>query len=253
MASTKLQELSNFTAPDGYLADRVIMVTGASRGIGAALSKGAARLGAKVVMLARTVKDMEAIADEIVAENKLEPSLVPFNLEAAGVDDYATVAGALEQNFGRLDGLILNAGQLGDLCPLSDYDPVTWAKVFQVNVHSQVLLLQATLALLRASQDASIVFTSSSVGRQGRAYWGAYAVSKFATEGMMQTLADELDNTNIRANAVNPGRTRTQMRAEAYPAEDADSLPLPEDIMLPFLFLLGKSASHLNGLSIDAQ
>ena len=164
-----------------------------------------------------------------------------------------TIATAIQQHFGRLDGLVLNAGLLGELCPIADYDPVSWAEVFQVNVHSQFLLLQATLPLLRASPDASIIFTGSGVGRKGRAYWGAYAVSKFATEGLMQTLADELEGSNVRANSVNPGRTRTKMRAEAYPAEDANTLPLPDDIIQPFLFLLGNAAREVNGLALEAQ
>ena len=253
MSTNQLQELTGFAPPADYLAGRVILITGASRGIGAALCKGTARLGAQVVMLARTVKDMETVADDIVSAGHLEPSLVPANLEAATIDDYTTIATAIQQHFGRLDGLVLNAGLLGELCPIADYDPVSWAKVFQVNVHSQFLLLQATLPLLEASPDASIIFTSSGVGRKGRAYWGAYAVSKFATEGLMQTLADELEGSNVRANSVNPGRTRTKMRAEAYPAEDANTLPLPDDIIQPFLFLLGNAAREVNGLALEAQ
>ena len=246
------QQIAEFSAPSNYLSQRVIVITGASRGIGAALAGAAAKLGAQVVMLARSVKDMEVIADQIVDDGLIEPSLVPFNLEGASIDDYNTISEAIGEKFGRLDGLVLNAGLLGELSPIADYNPVTWAKVFQVNVHSQFLLLQAALPLLRVSSDASVVFSTSSVGRQSRAYWGAYAVSKFATEGLMQTLADELEGTNIRANAVNPGRTRTRMRAEAYPAEDASTLPNPSDVVSPYLFLLGSAARNVNGESIDA-
>ena len=253
MPNSDLKDFSAFSPPADYLTGRVIMITGASRGIGAALSKTVARLGAQVIMLARTVADMDRIADEILAEGFLEPSLVPINLEAAGADDYAMVVDAVEQTFGRLDGLVLNAGVLGNLSPITDYDAVTWAKVFQVNVHSQFLLLQASLPLLERSPCASIIFTSSSVGRRGRAYWGAYAVSKFATEGLMETLADELEATNIRVNAINPGRTRTKMRAEAYPAEDPMTLATPADIVQPFIYLLGDAARDIHGVSLDAQ
>jgi len=140
------------------------------------------------------------------------------------------------------------------MAPLSTYDTVTWARVFQVNVHSQFLLLQATLPLMSLSEAGSIIFTSSGVGRKGRAYWGAYAASKFATEGMMQTLADELANEGrIRVNSLNPGRLRTAMRAEAYPAEDPASLCRPEEVTNGYLFLLGRDSVDVHGLSLDAQ
>ncbi|MGR8949312.1 MAG: YciK family oxidoreductase [Gammaproteobacteria bacterium] len=245
--------LANFTPPDNYLANRVILITGASRGIGAALTKATARLGAQVVMLARTVRDMEKIADECLADGSIEPAIVPCNLESASIEDYQTVVDAINNEFGTLDGVVFNAGVLGELAPISSYDPVTWAKVFQVNLHSQFLLLQAALPLLTKSPDASVVFTTSSVGRKSRAYWGAYAASKFATEGLMQTLADEVDGTNLRVNAINPGRTKTRMRAQAYPAEDANTLPEPAMVLTPFLYLLGNQAKNCNGLSLDAQ
>ena len=253
LSADNLRQISAHQPQAGYLNGRVIMVTGASRGIGGAVAKAAATSGAQVIMLARSVSDMEKIADELLQAGSPEPSLVPINLESASVDDYATVANAVRDNYGHLDGLVLNAGSLGDLSPLADYDPVTWARVFQLNVHSQFLLLQAMLPLLRLSKDASIVFSTSSVGRKGRAYWGAYAASKFAIEGMMETLADEVEGTSIRANAVNPGSTRTKMRAAAYPAEDASKLAAPEDVAKLYITLLGGEARTLNGLSLNAQ
>ena len=253
LSPNDLSQITAYHPAADYLKGRTIMVTGASRGIGAAICKAAATSGAQIIMLARSVADMEKIADEISAAGALEPSLVPINLEAASVDDYATVAQAVSESYGHLDGLVLNAGSLGDLSPIADYDPVTWARVFQLNVHSQFLLLQATLPLLKLGKDASIVFSTSSVGRKGRAYWGAYAASKFAIEGLMETLADELEDTNIRANAVNPGATRTKMRAAAYPAEDTSKLAAPEDVATLFITLLGNAARTLNGLSLNAQ
>jgi len=253
MTSSIYDEIADFNPAEMYLSGRVILITGASRGIGGALTKAAAALGAKVVMVARTARDMEKIADECLALNIVEPAIIPMNLEGATVDDYQSVIQVIQDNYGRLDGLVLNAGQLGELSPISEYDPVSWAKVFQVNIHSQFLLLQAAIPLLSKADDASILFTSSSVGRKSRAYWGAYAVSKFAAEGLMQTLADELEATNVRVNAINPGRTKTQMRAQAYPAEDANSLASPESIVKPFLYLLGAAGAAFNGVSIDAQ
>lgn len=245
--------IAAFEPDPAYLAGRIILITGASRGIGAALTKAVAMHGGKVVMVARTVADMEKVADECLANQWVEPSIIAANLEAATQSDYQTIVNAVADSYGTLDGLVLNAGYLGELAPISEYDPITWAKVFQLNVHSQFLLLQSALPLLSNSPDGSIVFTSSGVGRKSRAYWGAYAASKFATEGLMQTLADELEASNIRVNAINPGKTKTRMRAQAYPAEDPNTLCEPDDIVKPFLYLLGIAGKSCHGHSIDAQ
>ena len=150
--------------------------------------------------------------------------------------------------------MLHNAGLLGSLTPLEHYDPVEWLRVIQVNLNAPFLLTQACLPLLKSAADASLLFTSSGVGRRGRAYWGAYSVSKFAVEGMMQILADELDeNSRIRVNSINPGRVRTAMRAAAYPAENPDELLAPEDIVLPYLYLLGPDSREVRGKALDAQ
>jgi NAD(P)-dependent dehydrogenase (short-subunit alcohol dehydrogenase family) len=129
-----------------------------------------------------------------------------------------------------------------------------WLRVIQVNLHAPFLLTQACLALLKRADDASLVFTSSGVGRRARAYWGAYAVSKFAVEGLMQILADELDqNTRVRVNSINPGRVRTAMRANAYPAENPAELPAAHEIVTPYLYLMGPDSRGVNGQAMDAQ
>ncbi|MDA0822984.1 MAG: YciK family oxidoreductase [Proteobacteria bacterium] len=236
------------------LHDKVILITGANRGIGRALATAAASVGARTLLLARDVRQVGAVADEIVQRGGPEPGVIPIDLEGASVSDYATVAEIISERFSRVDGVVLNAGILGEMAPLASYDPVTWARVFQVNVHSQFLLLQALLPLMGHDSPGSIVFTSSGVGRTARAYWGAYAASKFATEGLMQTLADELSTQGrIRANAINPGRVRTQMRAAAYPAEDPLRLREPGEITNGYLFLLGPDSHDVNGMSLDAQ
>jgi NAD(P)-dependent dehydrogenase (short-subunit alcohol dehydrogenase family) len=237
--------------PAGLLAGKVVLVTGASRGLGRAIAQACAAHQATVLLLGRDVKRLESLADEIAAAGAPGPLMVPFNLEGANVDDYAAIAGLVAERCGRLDGMVLNAAMLGEMSGLENYDPVLWARVFQVNVHSQFLLLRAFLPLLRAAQSASIIFTSSSVGRRGRAYWGAYAASKFAFEGMMQTLADELrEVSKIRVNSVNPGRMRTRMRAQAYPAENPASLPDPATLAPYFVHLLSDSgAAH--GVAFD--
>ncbi len=251
---TPQERLSSFQAPPSSLGGRIVLITGASRGIGSAVCLAAAAAGAQTVMLARSVKQMEAVADEIMAAGYLEPAIIPMNLEGATVEDYRHVASLMRDRYGHLDGLVFNAGILGEMAPLASYDAISWARVFQINVHSQFLLLQAMLPLLELSANGSIIFTSSGVGRKARAFWGAYAASKFATEAMMQTLADELgEQGKIRVNSLNPGRLRTQMRAQAYPAEDPASLRRPEDIINAYLFLLGPDSLDVHGLALDAQ
>ncbi len=245
---------ADFTLTAGPLVGHRILITGASRGLGRAIALACALAGAQTLLLARDVRALEAVADAIAAQNGLEPVLIPFNLEGATVTDYEDLGDLLQTQFGQLEGLVLNAGMLGELSPMANYDPVIWARVFQVNVHSNFLLAKTCLPLLNAAARASLLLVSSAVGRRGRAYWGAYAASKFAVEGMMQVLADELADTSaIRVNSVNPGRCRTRMRAQAYPAEDATRLPLPEDLAPAFAYLLSPAASGFHARQLDLQ
>ena len=249
-----LDDARSYVAPDGLLAGRTILVTGASGGLGGALARACARLGASVVLGGRNVRKLEGVYDEIVAAGGARPSIAPLDLERADASHYDALADAVRGEFGRLDGLVHAAAILGERAPIEHYDVVTWLKVMHVNVNAVFILTRQLLPLLRLSPDASVVFTTSGVSVQGRAYWGAYAASKFAVEGMMQVLADETDTTTgIRANSVNPGRMRTPMRAKAYPAEDPASLPRPEDVLSPFLYLLGPDARGVTGRRFDAQ
>jgi NAD(P)-dependent dehydrogenase (short-subunit alcohol dehydrogenase family) len=160
----------------------------------------------------------------------------------------------IENEFGRLDGLLHNASILGPRTPLEQLSGDNFMRVMHVNVNAMFMLSSTLLPLLKLSEDASVAFTSSSVGRKGRAYWGAYAVSKFATEGLMQVMADELDGiANVRANSINPGATRTAMRAQAYPGENPATRPLPEEIMPLYLYLMGPDSKGVNGQAFDAQ
>lgn len=239
--------------PD-LLKNRVILVTGAGDGIGKASARAFARHGATVILLGRTVRKLESTYDQIVTAGHCEPAIYPLDLLGANPDHYDELAENVGSQLGRLDGLLHNASLLGTLSPLEHYDLETWAKVMQVNVQAPLFLTRSCLPMLRESTDASIVFTSSGVGRKGRAYWGAYAVSKFANEGMMQVLADELDNnTSIRVNSINPGAVRTSMRASAYPAEDPSQLPEPDDVMKPYVYLMGPDSSGINGQALSAQ
>lgn len=236
------------------LKDRVILITGAGDGIGKTVALGCAKHGATVILLGRQQKKLEAVYDAIIAAGGAQPAIVPMNLLTVTPDDTVGLAQTLQQEFGRLDGLLHNAAVLGERAPIEHYAPNVWLEVMQINVNAAFLLTQSLMPLLKASSDASVLFTSSGVGRKGRAFWGAYAVSKFATEGMMQVLADELDqNSNIRVNCINPGGTRTKMRAAAFPAEDTSKLKTPDEIMPTYLWLLGPDSREVHGQSVDAQ
>ncbi|MEH6651169.1 MAG: YciK family oxidoreductase [Motiliproteus sp.] len=244
----------DYQAPQQSLEGRIILITGAGGGIGRAAALSFASHGATIILAGRTTKKLEAVYDEIEALGAPQPAIIPLNLEGASPHEYDVVADTIDNEFGHLDGLLNNASLLGTRTPIENYDPSIWDQVMQVNVNAQFYLTQAMLPLLMKSKDASIVFTSSGVGRTGRAYWGAYAVSKFATEGLMQTLADELENTSsIRVNAINPGATRTNMRAAAYPGENPNTLATPEQIMPAYLYLFGPDSKDTNGQSINAQ
>lgn len=249
-----MQTFLDYQARPDLLANKVILVTGAGDGIGRIAAKSCAAHGATVVLLGRTVKKLTSLYDEIEQAGGAQPAIYPMNLEGASPKDYSDLADSLQSAFGRLDGLLLNAAELGSLTPIEHYNIETWYKVMQVNLHANFLLTQACLPLLKTAPRASVVFSSSSVGRQGRAYWGAYAVSKFALEGLMQVLADELSSqTQVRVNSLNPGKCRTRMRAQAYPAEDQAQLVLPETLMPAYLYLLGDDSQSINGQSLNAQ
>lgn len=244
----------NYQAPANLLQDRVILVTGAGDGIGRTAAKTYAAHGATVLLAGRTVEKLEQVYDEIEAAGNPQPAIIPINLEGAAPHDYETLAATLEQEFGRLDGLLNNAGILGQRTPIENYDPSIWDRVMQVNLNAQFYLTQALLPLLQQSDSSSIIFTTSGVGRSGRAFWGAYAASKFAIEGLTQVLADEQEGLGkVRVNCINPGATRTGMRAFAYPAENPNSIATPEAIMPLYLYLMGKDSQGITGQSLDAQ
>lgn len=236
------------------LAGRVIAITGASAGIGRAVALACAAHQANVVLIGRNPAKLESVHAEIVAGGAPEAAIAVLDLEKALARDYDAVADAVLERYGRLDGLLHNAGLLGTLTPIEHYDVPTWCRVMHVNVTAAFALTQVLLPALQKSEDASVLFTSSSVGRHGRAYWGAYAVSKFALEGLSQVLSQELENVSrVRVNTINPGRTRTAMRRAAYPAEDIDTLPLPAAHAATYIALLGPASRGVTGRQFDAQ
>ncbi|MFA0066884.1 YciK family oxidoreductase [Vibrio breoganii] len=235
------------------LKDKVILVTGAGDGIGKQAALSYAQHGATVILLGRTVNKLEKTYDEIVNAGYAEPAIVPLDMQGATKQHYIDMAETIEGQYGRLDGLLHNAGVLGMISPFDQIEEDTFDEVMQINVKAQFLMTQALLPLVKKAEFGRIVFTSSTVGHIGRALWGSYAISKFATEGMMQVLADELSNTNVRINAINPGATRTSMRAGAYPAEDSATLKTPLDIMPLYLYLMSEQSQEISGLCVDAQ
>jgi NAD(P)-dependent dehydrogenase (short-subunit alcohol dehydrogenase family) len=240
-------------APD-LLRDRVILVTGAGDGIGRAVARRCAAHGATVVLLGRTLRKLEEVYDEIEQAGHPQPAIYPMNLEGASPKDYSDLAQTLETEFGHLDGLVHNAARLGTLTPLVHYDIELWYRVLQINLNAPFLLTQATLALLMRSSDASIVFTMDAVGEEGRAYWGAYGVSKGGMQTLMKILANELEtNTSVRVNSIDPGKVRTQLRLQAYPSANPEEWTNPEAIVGTYLYLLGPDSKGITGQTLKAQ
>jgi len=244
---------TNFSPTTDCLKGKVILVTGAGDGIGRTAALAYALRGATVILLGRTLAKLEDVYDEIESRKLPQAALCPFDLMSADPAAYKQIAETLQKNFGKLDGLLHNASILGSRNSLESYKAKQWFDVMQVNVNGSFFLTQALLPLLKQSTASSIIFTSSGVGRKGRAYWGAYSISKFATEGMMQVLADEMEGTtSVRVNSINPGATRTRMRAAAYPAEDPKTVKSPDVLMPLYLYLMCDESIGINGKAFDA-
>ena len=240
-------------SPD-ELSGRIIAITGPTRGIGHAVAMACATHGATVVLVGRNVKRLEAVHAQIEAAGAAEATIAPFDLEKAVASDYDTLASALMDRYGRLDGLVHNASILGMLAPIEHFDVPTWSRVMHVNATAPFALTHVLLPVLRKSDDASIIFTSSAVGRKARAFWGAYSVSKCAIEGLSEILAQEMENvSNIRVNTLSPGATRTAMRLQAFPSENPDTVTPPEAIVGAYLALLGPASRGITGQRFDAQ
>ena len=243
-----------FKAPRDLLSGRNILVTGAGDGIGRAAALSFAAHGATVILLGRQQQTLEAVYDAITDAGSPEPVIQVLDLASASDEHFSTLASQLEEELGCLHGLLHNAALLGPRKPLDQYPLKEWREVMTVNVEAGFLLTKALLPALKAAPAASVIFTSSGVGRRGKAFWGAYAVSKFATEGLCQVFADELGSTSqVRVNCINPGATNTRMRRAAYPAEMPTRNPDPADIMPAYLYLMGDASIGVNGRSLDAQ
>ncbi len=242
-----------YTIKEKSLNNKTILITGAGAGIGKEAALTYAKLGATVILLGKTVNKLEAVYDEIISLGLAEPAIIPLDLKGATKQNYIDMSATIANQFGKLDGALLNASMLGELTPFTQIHEQIFNDVMKVNVNAQYLLAQTLIPTLQLAQNASLVFTSSGVGNKGRAYWGAYSISKFATEGLMQVIADEYENSNLRTNAINPGATNTGMRASAYPAEEKDKLATPNDIMPLYVYLMSDDSLAVNGQTMKAQ
>lgn len=247
-------DIRSFVPPSNCLDGKTILVTGAGDGIGRVAALTYARYGATVLLLGRTSSKLEYVYDEIESLGGKQPAMLPMNLEGATYAEMQQLEGLINKEIGQLDGILHNAGVLGQLTPLEMYDVDTFAQVMKVNFTATFMLTQALLPLLKDADHGSIVFTSSTVGTHPRAFWGAYALSKQAVEGMSDIFTQETQNTtNLRFNCVNPGGTRTNMRAHAYPGENPMSLKTPEDIMAGYVCLMSDESIGVRGQVVELQ
>jgi len=231
------------------LAGRIALITGASRGIGAAVAKRFAMEGAHVILIARTIGGLEEVDDAIKA-NGGQATLVPCDLTDFEALD--TLGPSLLERFNKLDVFVGNAGALGEMTPLSHYDAKAWHEVFDVNVHANWRLIRTLEPLLRRSDAGRAILVTSGAAANPRAFWGAYAVTKAAMETLAKVWASELENTDVRVNILNPGATRTGMRAAAFPGEDPLTLKTPEDLTDKFVEMASPAWTR-HGEIIDAD
>jgi len=244
----------NFVPTPNCLANKIILVTGAGDGIGRVAAKTFAAFGATLILVGRTLQKLEIVYDEIEAAGHPQAAIYPIDFQTTNEKSFIEMCNAISEEFDHLDGILHNAADLGQLTPIANYAPDTWMRLMQVNVNAPFMLTQAVMPLLERAPQASILFTGSSVGYKGRAYWGAYATSKAAAENLMQTLADELEETTrIRVNSINPGATRTRMRAGAYPGEDPTTIKTPQDLMRDYLYLLGDESVGITGQQFSSS
>ena len=235
-----------------------ILVTGAGDGIGLSIAKTFALYGANILLLGKTRSKLEVCFDWITTHTNTEPTIIPSDLEVLDNQMVSNLANLITENYGSLDVLINNASMLGPRVPIAHYPEIEWTKVFQINVIAPFVITKGLFSLLDAGDGSCVINISSSVGRKGRAYWGAYSASKFAIEGFTQTLADETEEAKrVRVYSVNPGATRTKMRKEAYPLENPEKLKIPENFLDLFIALAEGDKAQISlpssGASINVE
>jgi len=234
----------------GRLKNRIAVITGATRGIGRAVARRFAAEGANLILIGRTTGALEEVDDEVRAASGRNATLVPMDL--MDFDAIDRLGAAIYERHGRLDVLVGNAGMLGNLSPLAHTDPKVWEKVMAVNTTANWRLIRSLDPLLRTSDAGRVVMVTSTVGHEPRAYWSAYAVSKAALEMMAKIYAEETVTTKVRVNLLNPGATRTNMRARAFPGEDPETVKAPGSITEDFVRLC-EPACRLHGETVTAR
>lgn len=243
----------DYQAQPNCLTNKTILVTGAGAGIGKAAAMHYAQYGATVILLGKTVAKLEQVYDDIVNAGYPQPAIIPLDMKGATAQHYKDMVSTILSQFPFIDGALLNASILGELTPFTQISEQIWNDVMQVNISAQMKLAQALIPAMVQAPSSSLIFTTSGVGNKGRAFWGPYSISKFATEGMMQVIADEYEGSNLRVNAINPGATKTNMRATAFPAEDKGLIAQANDIMPLYLYLMSDDSKHVTGKRLDAQ
>lgn len=234
------------------LANQVILITGAGKGIGRALALAAAKHGATTILLGKSLKNLESIYDEITSNGYPEPALHPLNLLQLEPKSAHELLQNIEQMFGRLDAIVHNAGISGPITPLELMPPQKWQEVVHLNLNVPYLLTQALLPLLRKGPHGSILFTTADEAHLAKAYWGAYSASKHGVVALAKALHEELENnTAIRVNCINPGKVRTGLRLTAYPAINPENFTAPEALMPYYLHLLSSEAKGIRGKEIS--
>jgi NAD(P)-dependent dehydrogenase (short-subunit alcohol dehydrogenase family) len=237
----------------GSLRDRVVLVTGATGGLGRATSRAVASAGATVVLLGRKVRALESVYDEIVALDAPTPALYPMDLAGATPKDHVDLAAAIEREFGRLDGLVHAAAQFDTLQPFEQQTPEEWTRTQQVNLTAPFLLTQACLPLMRRADDSAIVFVFDDPARVGKAFWGGYGVAKHALQGLASIVHEETESSNVRTHALLPGPMRTALRRAAYYGENTLQHPDPAFAAAGIASLLGPAARRLRGKILDLR
>ncbi|MDH5425948.1 MAG: YciK family oxidoreductase [Gammaproteobacteria bacterium] len=239
-----------YSADPSALHNKIILVTGAGDGIGKAAAKAYAAHGASVILCGKNEKSLNAVYDEIEETGGAQAAVLAIDFETAIPQDYKNLATLLENEFGKLDGLLINAGWLGHSAPVAQYEIETWFKVMQINLNAPFLLTHHLLPLLNKSESASIVFT---LDEKDSAYWGAYGVSKAGLSSFMKILSDELDTISspVRVNGIKPDKVRTKLYMRAYPGEDPNTIKKPDDIMEQYLYLMTDDSADTHGSIIE--
>ena len=239
------QQLLDYVPSTTLLKDRVILVTGASDGMGRAVAKNYAQHGATVVLLSKTIKKLENVYDEIIEMGAPEPAIYPLHLEGATANDYQKMADVIEEQLGKLDGIVLNAAWLPAYTPLKYYDVEMWSKALTTNLHANFLIVKSCLPLLEKADDSAVIFSSHAANK---AYNGGYGVAKAGADALLRIMADEYsDKPFIRVNGIDTGPIRTHLRTFHFPGEDPATMAKPEALVGPYLYFMGEDAGKQTG------